>query len=60
MREEYNWLNNEAWHMGKNVRHVQLNSHMFRDMAPYQSLELGNPRVSGNTQMKTLWGGLVS
>ncbi len=43
--EEYNWLNNEAWHIARNVWNVKPKFHMFKDMAPYQSLEMGNPRV---------------
>ena len=28
--EEYNWLNNEAWHTRRNVWHVQRKFHMFQ------------------------------
>ena len=64
--EEHSWLNNEAWHLG-NVWHAKRALHMFQDMAPYHSLELGSPRgfweyndqdfVAWVSKLAKRWGG---
>ena len=43
--EEYSWLNTETIALGKNVWRVKPKFHMFQEMAQFQNLELGNPRV---------------
>ena len=65
--EEYNWLNNEAWHIGRNVLHVKPKFHMFQEMAQYRCLELGNPKgfweykdedfVGWASKLAKRWGG---
>ena len=55
--EEYRCLDNEAWHLGNNVCHVEPEFPTFREMAQVQGLEQGNRRCFGNTKMTTLWVG---
>ena len=41
--EDHKWLNNEAWHIGRNVWHLKSRFHMLQEIAQYQSLALGSP-----------------
>ena len=54
--EEYNWLNNEAWHTRKKVWHVKPKFHMFQEMAPDQNMDLGNPKDFWEYTYEALWG----